>query len=160
MVRGLVWDSGVDFFLHFPPQTFYRIKPTTPPGDNNGFWHPRTTSTPAVSADQTPTRLQYTTITTLALHLQLRFCLASHVYHLLKKKNSQHLWFEDVKICNEHRKWLGFVCLWGWQGRSQWGLWRSKCVFLAWLKEELNITWIYVCLYVYVCVHKERGRCR
>lgn len=34
------WRLGGGFFLHFPPQTFYRIKPTTPPGDNNIFWHP------------------------------------------------------------------------------------------------------------------------
>ena len=84
--------SFLFFFLHFPPQTFYRIKPTTPPGDNNSFWHPRTTSTPAVSADQTPTRLQYATTTTttttgsLALHpvhLQLWLCLANRVQHVL-----------------------------------------------------------------------------
>ncbi|KAF0031058.1 hypothetical protein F2P81_015613 [Scophthalmus maximus] len=60
--------------------TFYRIKATTPPGDNNSSWHPRSTSTPAVSADQTPTRRQYTPTTTttnnnnLALHLQLYGC--------------------------------------------------------------------------------------
>ncbi len=70
---GAVLRFGGGYFSHFPPQTFYRIKPTTPSGENNSFWHPRTTSTPAVSADQTPTHLQYST-GTLELHLQLRLC--------------------------------------------------------------------------------------
>ncbi len=153
---GLRFEGG--FFLHFPPQTFYRIKQKTPPGDNNSFWHPRTTSTPAVSADQTPTCLQCTsTTTTLALHLQLRLCLANLPFIIYCKRGN--IW--DVKMlkCLTERGGGDLSMNQGWQGRSRWGLWRSKRVFLARMIQCMYAC-MPVCMCASVCVHKERGRCQ
>lgn len=88
---------GGGFFLHSPPPTFNRIKPTTPWGGRNSFWHPRTTSTPAVSADQTPACLRSTTTTTttLALHLHL-WLLGKQSVSLTVKE----VIFQNSKMCD------------------------------------------------------------
>lgn len=149
-------SGGGGFFLHVPPlQIFYRIKPTTPLGDSNSFWHTRTTSTPAVSVDQTPTCLQYTTSTTPALHPHLCACQTMVIIYCKRANISDG----EYSKCG-----LGLTN----KVPSQYWHFSLLCIYLGSLNvwmcvSSLNDEWqnkcrhvgIHTCMYECICVQRK-----